>query len=157
MATPEGGKAERGKPKKRDGTLGKLLQSLRKKKKFTGNELARRLGTSQATVSKIETGFQKPTMDYVVRLAAEIGLSKAETTNLLMRLNLLPSGAAGERAAELLSVDLVSGDDVERQQKAVHEFETLATAIRVFESQGIPEYLQTEAYARSQIRISGLT
>src|SRR5262245_21563770 len=91
-------------PKAGGGTVGERLQKLRKDRNITGDELARRLGTSQATVSKIETGFQKPTMDYIVRFAAEIGLPKAETTKLLARLNLLPPGAAGGKATELLSL-----------------------------------------------------
>lgn len=157
MARRGADKTERGKPKRGDGTLGHLLQSLRQKKSITGEELARRLGTSQATVSKIETGVQKPTMEYVVRFASEIGLSKAEATDLLMRLNLLPSGLARDRTAELLSLDFVSGDDAKRQRKAMEEFEGLATVIRVFEPQGIPDILQTEEYARSSIRLSGIT
>ncbi len=144
-----------GEPSKRPGMLGELLQSHRLKKHITGRELARRLGTSQATVSKIETGVQKPTMDYIVRFASAIGLPKAETNRLLMQLNL--SGAAREKAAELLSSDLISGDDVERQRKAVEQFESLAPVIRVFAPQGIPEVLQSKEYARSGLRLSAVT
>jgi transcriptional regulator with XRE-family HTH domain len=147
---------EKGQPKKGTGTLGELLQALRQGKNLTGQALARRLGTSQATISKIETGLQKPTMDYVVRFAAEIGLSKAETTRLLRRLNLLPAGATGDRAAELLSLDLVAGDEAERQRRTLADFEASATVIQVFAPQGIPEILQTEEYARSALRLSGL-
>ena len=99
---------------------------------------------SQATVSKIETGVQKPTIDYIVRFASEIGLPKAETNRLLMQLNL--SGAAREKAVELLASDLISGGDLERQRKAVERFETLATIIRLFDPQGIPEVVQSEEY-----------
>src|SRR5262249_39597258 len=134
-----------------------LLQSLRQQKGITGDELAGRLGTTQATVSKVETGRQKPTMEYVVRFAAEIGLSKAETTDLLMRLNLLPGGRARDKGAEFLSLDLVSGGDAERQQKAVEQFEAQAAVIRVFDPQAIPEILQTEEYARSEVRLSGVS
>jgi transcriptional regulator with XRE-family HTH domain len=154
MTTRGESKAGRDERNQGPGTLGELLQLLRVKKGVTGRELARRLGTSQATISKIETGLQRPTMDYVVRFALEIGLPKSETTRLLMQLNL--TGRARERAAELLSFDLVSGDDAERQRKAVEDFERSATTIRVFEPQGIPELFQTEAYARSQVRLSGI-
>ena len=44
---------ETGKPKKGDGSLGALLQELRQAKNITGKDLARRLGTSQASISKI--------------------------------------------------------------------------------------------------------
>src|SRR5262249_54407569 len=122
-------KAEKRTPKNGGETVGELLQSLRKARNITGDELARRLGTSQATVSKIETGFQKPTMDYIVRFAAEIGLPKTESTKLLTRLNLLPAGAAGGKAADLLSLGLVSGDDAKRQQAAIEEFERSSSVI----------------------------
>jgi transcriptional regulator with XRE-family HTH domain len=130
---------------------------LRQERDITGDELAKRLGTTQATVSKVETGRQKPTMEYVVRFAAEIGLSKAETTDLLTRLNLIYAGPAKGTAAEFLSLDLVSGDDAKRQQKAVELFEARAAVIRVFDPQGIPEILQTEEYARSEVRLSGVS
>src|SRR5262249_7853536 len=121
MTTRGRSKAGAGEGQERKGRLGELLQSHRLRTDITGRELARRLGTSQATISKIETGVQKPTMDYIVRFASEVGLTKAETNRLLLQLNL--SGAATERAAELLSSDLISGDDVERQRKAVEQLE----------------------------------
>src|SRR5438128_1111862 len=102
-----------GRKARKDGPAGELLE-LRKEKGLTGDELARRLGTSQATVSKIETGRQKPTMDYVVRFAAAIGLPKTETTDLLTRLNLFPSGVTRDKAAEVLPADFVSGDYAKR-------------------------------------------
>jgi transcriptional regulator with XRE-family HTH domain len=157
MPRRAGGKAKTRKRKRADGTLGHLLQSLRQEKDITGEELALRLGTSQATVSKVETGLQKPTMGYVVRFAAELGLSKAETTDLLLRLNLLPGSRARDKGAEFLSFDLVSGDDAERQRRAVEEFEARASVIRVFDPQRIPELLQREEYARSEIRLSGVS
>jgi transcriptional regulator with XRE-family HTH domain len=154
MTTRDPSKAGRNEFPQGQGTLGEMLQSLRNEKGLTGRELARRLGMSQATVSKIETGLQKPTMDYIVRFAAEIGLPTAETSRLLMQMNL--SSAAREKAAELLSSDLISGDDVERQRKAVERFESLATVIRVFDPQGIPEAVQSEEYARTAIRLSAI-
>src|SRR5438132_803673 len=63
MAKRRAGKTANRKPRIAGGTPGELLK-LRTEKGLTGEELARRLGTSQATVSKMETGFQKPTMDY---------------------------------------------------------------------------------------------
>ncbi len=157
MAKGGAGKGRTRKRKRPNGTLGHLLQSLRQERDITGDELAKRLGTTQATVSKVETGRQKPTMEYIVRFAAEIGLSKTEATDLLTRLNLIPAGSAKGTAAELLSLDLVSGDEAERQQKAVEEFEARAAVIRVFDPQRIPELLQAEEYARSDIRLSGVS
>jgi transcriptional regulator with XRE-family HTH domain len=154
MTTRGPSKAGGGERQVRKGTLGELLQSHRLTKDITGRELARRLSTSQATISKIETGVQKPTMDYIVRFASEVGLTKAETNRLLLQLNL--SGAATERAAELISSDLISGDNVERQRKAVEQFESRATVIRVFDPLGIPELLQSEEYARTAIRLSAV-
>jgi hypothetical protein len=95
-------------------------------------------------------------MEYVVRFASEIGLSKAQTSDLLMRLNLLPGGRTRHKGVEFLSLDLVSGDDAKRQRRAVEEFEARASAIRVFDSQGIPVLLQTEEYTRSVVRLSGV-
>src|SRR5262249_15686625 len=92
----------------------------------------------------------------MVRFAAEIGLSKAETTHLLRKLNFLPAGDAGDRAAELLSVDLVAGDVAERQRRSLEVFETSAAIIRAFVPKGIPNLLQTEEYARSATRLSGV-
>jgi transcriptional regulator with XRE-family HTH domain len=156
MASKDAGKPEKRRSKKGDGTLGERLRSLRNEKGITGDELARRLGTSQATVSKMETGFQKPTMDYIVRFAGAVGLAKAETSDLLMRLNLLPSGK-GRGKAVSLSLDLGAGEELQRQRKAVEEVESRASVIRVFDSGGVSDILQTEEYARTASRLSGTT
>src|ERR1700676_1400337 len=47
--------------------------------------------------------------------AATSSTLKAETTDLLMRLNLLSSGVTRDKAADL-SLDLLCGDDPERQR-----------------------------------------
>lgn len=49
-ATRQANNAATGKLHQTAGTLGQRLQSLRKAKGITGHELARRLGTNQATV-----------------------------------------------------------------------------------------------------------
>jgi len=137
------------------GSAADLLRSLRRKKKITGQELARRLGTSQATVSKTETGVQAPTVDYVLRFASELGLSKGETKELVARLNLLPSGLEADALLEPGSPELLSGDRARRQGKAVEHLEARASVIRVFQPLLVPDLLQTEEYARSTVRLSG--
>jgi transcriptional regulator with XRE-family HTH domain len=137
------------------GHAGNLLRTLREKRTITGQELARRLGTSQATISKIETGTQEPTIDYVVRFASELGLSKGETKELVARLNLLPTGIEALEVLSPVPAEFFSGDKTKRQQRAAEHLESAASVIRVFQPLCVPDLLQTEEYASEALRLSG--
>lgn len=55
--------------------FGKRLEQLRKEKKINQSELAGRIGLTQQTISSYEKGKNKPSMDILVRLAQELGVT----------------------------------------------------------------------------------
>lgn len=55
--------------------FGKRLEQLRKEKKINQSELAGRIGLTQQTISSYEKGKNKPSMDILVRLAQEFGVT----------------------------------------------------------------------------------
>jgi transcriptional regulator with XRE-family HTH domain len=55
--------------------VGPLVERLRSEEGLTQAELARRLGTTQAAISKIETGRSVPGLDLLDRIAIALGRS----------------------------------------------------------------------------------
>lgn len=53
----------------------KLLRDARKKAGISQDELAKKLGVKQATISKYETGIVSPTMEMLDRIANELGFA----------------------------------------------------------------------------------
>lgn len=53
----------------------KLLRDARKKAGISQDELAKKLGVKQATISKYETGIVSPTMEMLERIAFELGFT----------------------------------------------------------------------------------
>jgi len=55
------------------GQLAELVYSLRTRTGLTQTELARRMGTTQSSIARIESGGGLPTLDVLSRLAHAIG------------------------------------------------------------------------------------
>ncbi len=53
----------------------KRLERLRKEKKINQSELARSIGLTQQTISSYEKGKNRPSMEIIVRLAQELGVT----------------------------------------------------------------------------------
>lgn len=64
-------------------SLSKNLQSYRKAKKLTQNELARRIKSSQSRVAKMESGDSSVSIDLLIRSLFALGASKKQLAGML--------------------------------------------------------------------------
>ena len=64
--------------------LSKALQDLRKSKKLTQIELAKRINSSQSRVAKMEAGDASVTMDLMFRSLFALGASKKKVVGMLV-------------------------------------------------------------------------
>jgi len=119
--------------------------------------LARRLDVSQATISKIETGTQQPTIEFLLRFCATIDLSPEERTLLLGDLATLVTPGTNRREPHFLPYHYLSPAELGQRQRAIATLERRASVIRTYQSAVIPGLLQTQEYIVSIIRLTGLT
>lgn len=63
--------------------LSKNLQELRRKKKLTQEELARRLKSSQSRIAKMEAGDPSVSVDLLVRSLLALGASRKHLAKML--------------------------------------------------------------------------
>jgi len=120
--------------------FGGQLRALRRKAGLTGDQLAMRLGWSQAKVSKTETGKTMPTVADVRAFAEAVGATQGETASLVKRFEGLATEVTGWRTL-LRSGILGSQQRVADQEAATTTTRQLASAI-------VPSLLQTADYAR---------
>lgn len=123
--------------------LGGELRRLRLAARLSGPELARALSVGQATVSRMETGQVRPTVD-TVRRWLHVTKAPARSRDRLIRL------------AEDAQVDVTGWRSVFRggmapQQRAMHQFDATATGLRHFQPFLIPGFFQPAAFARAAI------
>ncbi len=76
-------KRQRGRPRKPrppglSGQLGERIESLRKERELTADELSRNSGLGAGTILGLERGEQSPTLDTVLAIAHALGVSGAE-------------------------------------------------------------------------------
>jgi transcriptional regulator with XRE-family HTH domain len=117
--------------------IGIKIRRLRESANVSGRELARRVGSAQSYVSKIESGKLRPTRSFcrkVARALALNGRAKAELLNLvsLYRSEHHPLSSAREAVRE--------------GQRAIQRLEEECAQIRVFQPILIPGLLQTRRY-----------
>lgn len=115
--------------------VGSRLRKLRKDRGITGSELADRVGVSQSKISRIETGAVSPDPADVERIA----LALEEDPDAAARLREIAEQPASSAAAARVGA----------RQSLYREYESLATAIRVFQPAVVPGLLQTSAYAKA--------
>jgi transcriptional regulator with XRE-family HTH domain len=135
--------------------LGETLRRFRRERRMTGAQLASRVGVTQGTVSKIESGLLVPDLDFLSRFAHTLRLTQGDTADLLRMAGAVPSGATAESVLQYLPVDFVQADRAERRQETIAAAEAKAKRICVFNSLLIPGVLQTERYARHVITAAG--
>lgn len=135
--------------------IGPLLKQLRRARSIAGVVLASRCGLSQATISKIESGRQHPSLDNVISIARALNVESAELAQLLKALN---GPAQAEDSAALL--DFVPyaprGEPVviEQLQKSIEKLERASKEIRIYQPFVFPGLLQESAYIEALFRMS---
>jgi transcriptional regulator with XRE-family HTH domain len=137
--------------------LGRKLRMLRKEKGLTGQALARRLGVSQATVSKVETGAQMVDIGFLLKFATLLKLSRSEAGQLVSDARLLSPRTGAVEFAEVIPFDYLRRDEAGKRQRSAAKIENAASQIREFSPSLVPGLLQTADYARHAIRVSGIT
>jgi transcriptional regulator with XRE-family HTH domain len=68
-----------------------LLRAFRELRGLSQNGLARAVGVSPSTINMLESSGRRPSRELVLKLALELGLSGAETDELLIASGLLPT------------------------------------------------------------------
>ena len=113
---------------------------LRRDRRMTGVELARRVDISQSRISRIETGHLIPQVDEVNRIAdaLEVDASTREQLHDLAR-----AGRSGMRSWRALHARGFA-----QHQTDIARMEQAAKQIRMFQPNIVPGLLQTAEYAR---------
>ena len=135
--------------------LGETLRRFRRERRMTGTQLASRVGVTQGTVSKIESGLLVPDLDFLSKFAHTLRLTQGDTADLLRLAGAVPCGATAESVLQYLPVDFVQADWAERRQETIAAAEAKAKRICVYNSLLVPGVLQTERYARHVITAAG--
>jgi transcriptional regulator with XRE-family HTH domain len=128
----------------RPGSLAERLKNLRQAAGLTGRELARRLGTGQPKISKIESGKQNPSEDDVRRWAEATG--HPEQIDSLLTYH-VESQVHYQRWKDRFRARGQAGIQQDRDQ-----FVRRGSRIRDFEIMIIPGLLQTPDYIRHMAR-----
>jgi len=121
--------------------FGAELRALRKRAGLTGDQLAERLGWSQAKVSKTETGKTMPTAADVRAFAEATGVEPGQVRALVGRFAELATQVTGWRT--LLRSGIVGS------QRLVGEIDQGTTVLRQVDTTLLAGLLQTAEYARS--------
>lgn len=110
--------------------IGKNIKRLRKQRGLSQEELAKELDVSRAAVTQWETGWSKPRMGTIEKLAAFFGVSKAEIIDGPSAA--LPAGAtpvysSGEATVPLLTLGRVHAGSLTDEEEAAHRVEVPAS------------------------------
>jgi transcriptional regulator with XRE-family HTH domain len=120
--------------------LGSRLLSLRQRARLSGVALAKRLGTTQPRISRIETGRTVPSLDDVRAWAKATNATQEELQEL--------AGLVERLAVEATSWRILHRLGLTERQRQIAELEQSASAIRVFQPTMVPGLLQVADYAR---------
>lgn len=124
-----------------DAPLGVLLAQLRSRRNWTGVELGRVVGMSQAKISRIETGAGAADPADVEAIARALGAGDDEVRRLV--------GLATERAQDRMSDWRFTPTGLAGRQVRMRELEALTSAFRFFQPTVVFGLLQTSEYARA--------
>jgi transcriptional regulator with XRE-family HTH domain len=122
------------------------LRRLRSDAGVSGADLAARIGTSQATISRYESGRLQPSM----LAAGRIGWALRATVQQRRQLVELARAAAEERAGLVPKRVLLQQGAVQLQRR-IRLQERRARYVRTFYPSIVPGLLQTEAYMRAVV------
>jgi transcriptional regulator with XRE-family HTH domain len=120
------------------------LRRLRADAGVSGADLAARIGTSQATISRYESGRLQPSM----LAAGRIGWALRATVQQRRQLVELARAAAEERAG-LVPKRVLLQQGVVQLQRRIRLQERRARHVRTFHPSIVPGLLQTEGYMRA--------
>ncbi|GAA5119881.1 helix-turn-helix domain-containing protein [Pseudonocardia adelaidensis] len=120
------------------------LRGLRADAGVSGADLAGRIGTSQATISRYESGRLLPSMLVAGRIAWALRAPKQQRQRLVE----LARAAAEERAG-LVPKRVLLQQGVAQLQRRIRLEERRARHIRAFHPSIVPGLLQTEGYMRA--------
>lgn len=123
-----------------DGSVGRILGELRRARKLTGAQLAKRVGMSQPKISRLENGIGFPDPEDVGRIARELGAGDGEVQRLV---------ELAERAHNRMTDWRPFPTALASKQRNVARSEVNSQVIRYFEQAIIPGLLQTSGYARA--------
>jgi transcriptional regulator with XRE-family HTH domain len=124
-----------------DVPVGTVLAQLRRRARITGQSLGRRVGMSQAKISKIETGAMVPLARDVERLARALGASQAHIDRLVEQ--------AAQTRDQMADLRLnPRRHDLGAWQRMLGQLEAGASEFRTFHPTVIGALLQTSEYAR---------
>ena len=121
--------------------VGAVLRQRRRRLELSGQDLAGRVGMSQAKISRIETGVVGADPADVRRLARALGRPDDEVRDLVKR----TERQADHRARAWLTVPAGVAD----RQREMAELEMSTTEFRVFQPTLVFGLLQTSEYARA--------
>lgn len=124
--------------------LADTLRRLRADAAVSGVELGIRIGTSQATVSRYESGRLVPTP----LVAGRIGWALRAPRPVRRRLIEL-AGAAAQERAEVVSTRVLLQRGVAQLQRRIRHRERSAHHVATFHAMLVPGLLQTERYMRA--------
>jgi transcriptional regulator with XRE-family HTH domain len=120
--------------------LGSRLLSLRQRAGLSGVALAKRLGTTQPRISRIETSRTVPSLDDVRAWAEATNATHEELQELAALVERLAVEATSWRILHRLGLT--------ERQRQIAELEQSASVIRVFQPTMVPGLLQVADYAR---------
>jgi transcriptional regulator with XRE-family HTH domain len=126
-----------------DEPVGAVLARMRKSRRWTGAELATRVGMSQPKISRIERGRGVLDPEDVGALARVLGATEVEIRALMERVESSQDGAAYWRS---MPAGLAG------RQNSMADWEAATTVVRDFQPAVLPGLLQTSGYALAAVR-----
>ncbi|MEV4703938.1 helix-turn-helix transcriptional regulator [Actinoplanes sp. NPDC049316] len=132
-----------GTPDEEEEPVGAVLARMRRAQRLTGAELAARVGMSQPKISRIERGRGLPEPQDIGILARALGADEDQAQALMGRAERLHDRMTDWRSTLM---------GYAGQQRTVADWESSATAVRVFEPVLVPGPLQTSGYARAVLQ-----
>ena len=123
-----------------DEPAGAALARWRRRRRISGQALGERVGMSQATISRLESGTTNPDPRVVRRVAVALEIPAEEVERLV---------GLVERPSERMIDWQSSQPGLADQQDFVRRLEASARDTRVFQTAVVPGLLQTSEYARA--------
>lgn len=127
--------------------IGEEIRKLRKSREVTGVDLADRMGCSQGTISRVERGRIRPSLDFIESFVRALRLSRDESVRL--------RGLTANYLLDSVSWDSSPKDQFGDLQKMVRTSEHSCKLVRNFQWMIIPGLLQTRAYCEGMYRCFG--
>jgi transcriptional regulator with XRE-family HTH domain len=124
-----------------EGAVGAVLAALRRDAGLSGTALGRRVGMSQAKISRIETGAGLPEPADVERIARALGAGDELIGRLV--------GQAIEQSQDRMTDWRLGPVALAGRQQDVEQLEHATTVYRIFQPAVIIGLLQTSEYARA--------